>query len=273
MQEQNVKFGIITYWSLAGSNIDRLRDLMEPLGLESYIPEQTSPMVALREAMEAVYKSKLIRRTKKKGFVAVSEERGEHENSYLNEASVSIGEEENLIMGMGVSTDDSYLLREEYRKARSTLTSASAGSMLAKIATGPLGGTTLRPTGGIYWLPGDILDKWKDIATAIEACSVTRGAEKPSSVSVIRHRLDADSVKAVRDAIIHEVEQESAKIKKEMESGIGVRAMESKIRQSVAIHDKMKAYAEILNIGASKISENAEELEVATATAAFMEMA
>lgn len=274
MQDQKVKFGLISYWSLSSSDINRLRDSFEKLELVSFIPEQTTPLVALRSAMEQVFKGKLIRRLKHKGFVAVTEQRGDVENEYQNEASIAIDESdgESLIMGPNVSTDDADSVRTAYREARMILTPAAGGAMLSKLVVERMQGTTLRPSGGIYWMPGEALAKWREVAAAVEAAAVVRGNETRSSVFLVSHELNEESIRAVASAIQQEAEQEAERIKRDLTSGIGTRAMETRVRDSNALQEKLQRYRQILDVSTRQLSTNVEDLSVETARAVIDDM-
>jgi hypothetical protein len=130
-----------------------------------------------------------------------------------------------------------------------------------------LGGTRLRPSGAVYWLPAPRLDRWADVAHAVEMASEGR----PSAVYVLRHRLDADAVRAVRDAVVAEVQGEALRIRDEVLAGdLGGRALETRKRNAADLRDKVLLYEDLLDVGLKGLHVALDEADQAAATAALL---
>jgi hypothetical protein len=130
-----------------------------------------------------------------------------------------------------------------------------------------LGGTRLRPTGAVYWVPGPKLDEWAQVARAVEAASDGR----PSSVYLIRHRLDADAVRAVRDAVVGEVQAATARIAEEVAAGdLGTRALETRRQQAHDLRDKVLLYEDLLSVGLADLHRAVDAADQAAATASLL---
>jgi hypothetical protein len=130
-----------------------------------------------------------------------------------------------------------------------------------------LGGTRLRPSGAVYWIPGPKLDEWARAAEAVEQSADGR----PSAVYLLRHRLDADAVRAVRDAVVTEVQAEANRIQTEVNSGeLGGRALETRKRQAGELRDKVCLYEDILSIALSGLHQAIDEADQAAAMASLL---
>src|SRR5438128_2524495 len=80
-----------------------------------------------------------------------------------------------------------------------------------------MGGTRLRPSGGLYWLKdGADLDRFAELSRKVEAAACL-GSK--SSVYIIRHAMDLDALRAVRDAINAEIARDAAEIQDQVTSG------------------------------------------------------
>ncbi len=73
----------------------------------------------------------------------------------------------------------------------------------------------LRAVGGIYWLPVDTAEKWRKLAAGIEAARIS-GYAKCWSITTVG---DVESVRAVADAFVREMESEIASAEKAILDG------------------------------------------------------
>src|SRR5205823_15051056 len=130
-----------------------------------------------------------------------------------------------------------------------------------------LGGVRLRPGGAVYWLPGHRLGEWSRVAAAVESCAEGR----PSAVYVLRHRLDADAVRAVRDAVVSAVQAEAQRIGTEVSAGeLGGRALEARRQQASELRAKVLLYEDLLSVGLAGLHRAVDAADQAAATAALL---
>ena len=241
--------GGVVFWSLAEwTHRGRLTSELTALDLEALVPDPRPAPAALRAALDDVFGGPrvLIRPlASRDGFAVVREDRGLAANQYQTDltARVTTGDPPTLMFdpwdSRAVCVQGAY---------RAQLGRVSAGQMSASLVRiiESMGGTRLRPSGAIYWLPGHRLDEWARIATAVEQAA--DGAL--SSVYVLRHRLDHDSVRAVRDAVVTEVQAEAMRIRDDVLAGeLGGRALETRQRQAGDLRNKVVLYEELLNVG------------------------
>lgn len=270
MVETNLDVGgAVAFWSLAEwSDRYRLKSGFELLNLDAFTPEPRQPSAALREALEHVLGEPrvLVRPlASKDGFAVVREERGLSGNRYATEFVARVTGD------LPTPTFDPWdnranLVEEAYRTQVGRVSAAQLSASLVKIVES-LGGTRLRPSGAVYWIPGPRLDEWTDVAKAIEAAADGRA----SAVYVLRHRLDGDAIRAVRDAIVNEVQLEAFRIRDEVLTGeLGGRALETRKKEAGELRSKVLLYEELLNVGLQGLHTAVDEADQAAATAALL---
>src|SRR6185436_6501637 len=87
---------------------------------------------------------------------------------------------------------------------------------------------------------------WNQIADAVEQAA--DGAL--SAVYMLRHRLDHDAIRAVRDAVVAEVQSEAVRIREEVLAGeLGTWALETRKRQAADLRNKVLLYEDLLSVG------------------------
>ena len=88
---------------------------------------------------------------------------------------------------------------------------------------------------------------------------------------VLRHRLDADAVRAVRDAVVAEVQAEADRIRDEVAAGdLGGRALETRKKQAAELRDKVLLYEDLLSVGLPGLHTAVDQADQAAATAALL---
>src|SRR5205085_2274259 len=131
-----------------------------------------------------------------------------------------------------------------YQSQLGRLSACQVSSALVRIIES-MGGTRLRPSGAIYWLPGNRIDEWGRIARSFEIAA--DGAL--SAVYTLRHRLDEDAVRAVRDAVVAEVQAEATRIKDDVLIGeLGSKALATRKQQASDLRQKVLLYEDLLSV-------------------------
>lgn len=262
--------GAIVFWNLAEwTNRGQLTAQWSAVGLEALVPEPRPAPAALRSALEDVFAGPriLIRPlASRDGFAVVREDRGLAANQYQTDftARVIAGEPPSLTFDPW----DNRAVRVQgaYQSQLGRATACQVSSALVRIIES-MGGTRLRPSGAVYWLPGHRIDEWCRIGEAVE--NAADGAL--SAVYMLRHRLDHDAVRAVRDAVVAEVQAESVRIKDEILAGeLGSRALETRKKQAADLRDKVLLYEDLLSVGLKGLHRAVDEADQAAATAALL---
>jgi hypothetical protein len=262
--------GAVVFWTASEfTDRERLKAGLAPLALDGLVPDPRPHASVLRDALdEALGGPRVLVRplADRDGFAVVREERGPAFNSYRTDlvARVTAGDPPGVTY---VPLDDrAALVNAAVRRHRDRVPAAQLSACLVRIVES-LGGTRLRPTGAVYWIPGPRLDDWASVARAVEHASDGR----PSAVYVLRHRLDPDAVRAVRDAVVAEVRAEAGRIRDEVSTGdLGGRALETRKRQATDLRDKVLLYEDLLSVGLADLHRVIDSADQATATAALL---
>lgn len=237
-------------------------------GFGSFVPEPRPPAGALKDALDRVLGGShtLIRRLKTRdGFTVVTEERGEQGNAYRNSLVARINSE-TLDITFTPFDERAQAIVDAYNEHLGLLRAPQVGASLVAVLDS-LGGTRLRPTGAIYWLPEHRLDDWQRVAQVVESA----GVGKPNCIYLLRHPMDADAIHAVRDAIVAEVSREAQRIDDEVTAGIlGARALDQRQTQAEELRRKIQEYEGLLGCGLQALHEAVDQAEQAACKAALL---
>lgn len=270
MIENNLDVGgAVVFWSIAEwTDRTRLAEKLGALELHALVPDPRSATSALRVALDETLGGPrmLIRPlASKDGFAVVQEDRGLAANQYQTLFTSRV---KGTPPELTFDPWDSRALQVEgaYRTQLERVSAMQVSAVLVRVVEW-LGGTRLRPSGAVYWIPGHRLDDFTHIARAIEDSAEGR----PSCVYVLRHQLDADAIRAIRDAVVFEVSSEAIRIREEVISGsLGTRALETRQRQATDLRDKVLMYEELLSVGLDSLHQAVDQADQAAATASLL---
>lgn len=260
--------GIVTFWSL--SEYSRLADLQSGFaraGLADAAPVGTHPSAALKGALATVYHDAkfLIRPLKRRGYAVAEEIKGERENTYNHIATAQLDDAGALDLD-GPDYTTARNIRDAWEHHQQLVTAGQLSGILSRLAQGTMGGTALRPSGGIYWLAGNRQEQWKQVAAAIEG-----SATKSSAVYCIRHDLDPDAIRAVQDAIFAEVTGEADKLQAAIDTGdLGERGLRGRESDARALARKVADYERILGASLASLREVCQAVETSAAQAVIL---
>jgi len=269
---QGIKIGgAVIFWGPSEWTVrkDYLRGLRN-LGLEKFVPEPRSGPNCLKEALGQIHTSRghRVESLARVGhFEVIDVEKGEDENQYRRVCKATVNEANQLTLEP-YEAQRAVVLIDTFNKQLGLLRGSQVSTSLVNIITS-LGGTRLRPNGSVYWLPESQLERWAQIGQVVENSSQGR----KSSVYILRHQMDADAVKAIRDAIVQEISQEASKMENEIldpESSLGDRALENRRAEALCLRAKVKQYEELLDLGLTDLRGQLDGLETVIAKAALL---
>lgn len=277
IESRSLKVGGATvFWGLGEwTDLARLGENLGAVGFGDCVPERRPQMAALRDALEAQMGGPcvLIRPlVKKDGFTVVKEERGVEENEYSNLMRVRLEKlaDDSTKLLFAPWDHRAQAITESYNKHLGLLRAGQVATALVKIIT-RLRATTLRPTGGLYWVPDESLAAWRDVALAVEQ-SAAEG--KRHSVYTMLNVMDAEAVRAVRDAVVAEITADAARIYEEVFSGeLGDKALANRKEQAELLREKCALYEELLGLGLSDVRAAIGRAEESFAAATLLEAA
>ena len=261
--------GAVVFWTLAdGTDRCKLCDGFAPLGLESFVPEPRPASAVLKDALEETLGGPrvLVRPlAARDGFAVVIEDRGTIDNTYVTSLVARVNGDPAEITFEPLDERASRVI-DQFHLQSQRISGSQLSAALVKVVEN-LGGTRLRPTGAIYWVPGHKLEEWSAVAHAVEAASTG----KPSAVYVIQHKLDTEAVRAVRDAIITEVQSEAKRIVEDVHTGdLGGRALETRRSQAASLREKVLLYEDLLSVGLANLHDVVDAADQAAATASLL---
>ena len=268
--------GAVAFWTPAEfTDRTRLAAGLAPLGLEEYVPGPRPAASLLRDALEdALGGPRVLVRplADRDGYTVIREERGRAGNAYTTALVArvgsigSVGGDDPPRLAFDPPDERAALVEAAFARHSGRIPAAQLSLALVRIVE-RFGGTRLKPTGAIYWIPGPKLDDWAAVAGAVEGAAVGR----PSAVYLLRHRLDADAVRAIRDAVVADVRGEVERIRAEVVSGeLGGRALEGRRRRAVELRHKVLLYEDVLSVALRDLHAAVDGADQAAATAALL---
>ena len=263
--------GAVVYWTLSEFSFrDRLADGLGDAGFGDLAPDRRPATAALKAALDQTLASSrvLIRPLQSRdGFAVIEEQRGPTENVYTQTLSARVqGEGTYPRLVFSPQDERALAVQQAFDLHQGLLSAHQVGESLVRVVE-RLGGTRLRPSGGFYWLSEDRLNLWQEVSAAVEKAAFGR----PHACYVLRVAMDADAVRAVRDAIVAEVTAEANRIRNEVLSGeLKERALESRRLEAVDLRDKVARYEELLDTGLASLRQVIDAAEEAAAAAALL---
>jgi hypothetical protein len=265
--------GLLTFWSpRAYSRRGLLVDGLSALGYNKFVPQPRSPAAAFRDALEAVFaKGYEVHRLKNTDcYEVIQIERQEWPNANIRTlyAMGKIDLAAKITFRPWVREEEAVL--DSYNQHLGLVRGQQLGECLTTIID-HLGGVRLRPSGGIYWLPGQRVEQWREVAGVVEPA----GQGDPNRVYLVQHPMGADEVRAVRDAVIEQVSGEALRIQKELDNPdpdkqLGERALETRKATLMELRKTIREYEGLLGVGLQRLASQVEAVELAAAQAAMM---
>jgi hypothetical protein len=288
VHEKGIKVsGAVTFWSLTDRiDLKVLKEGFAAVGMEGCVPEERSALSALKAALVKVAgdRNRLIRelpvpelpanapadekRAKRvRGYTVVDEAvKGEREMPDGSKTTILEYEESYcvaLVAGDVIVFDrespEAEAVKAAYDEERNIVTEAAVSRAMVRVLD-KLSATTLRPTGGVYYIPDANLYKWEKVAEAVRA-AVKAGGDGTADVYLIRTNLDDDAVKAVAAAMAREIETEASALEADLGEA-GKRALETRAARAVALTKKVEFYETTLGTVIDKAKVAKAEAEI-----------
>lgn len=269
MEEHSFRLdGAVIYWTAQECSRNDLESLTcgDPL-----IPARRHAPTILRESLEMLTsrdKSLLVRPTAdRRTFAVVKENRDHSGNAYSTVATAHVDKWERCtVNGYGDGAPDGTQLRELYSLRAAVLTASQITSYLTAHVSGPLTGTRLKEAGGVYWIPDSSTERWRSITDRV----ILAATNARPDVYLIRHRFDADALRAVKDAITAEIENAAAEIRRDAgDPTLGAKAHQTRTVAARQLAEKARSYEGILGESLAHLTAAAQAAELAAATAAM----
>lgn len=258
--------GFLGFWTVASfSDPLRLKEGFESIGMEAPLPLQ--PSVALRESLVDHFRGNnvLVRPLDDEGgFLVLDETRGKDMNEYKKLFTVRV-ENEGKRLSFSPTPSDVDDIAKLYVKRRNSVPGHAIGSALVRVVK-KLRGTTIRRTGGIYWLHQRHAPIWSTLQKVVQG-SATFGQ---SEVYMATMKVDAESIRVVKDAIQREILGESQKLLDELTTGeLGERAVESRLTMLKELKAKVEEYEGVVGDSLKHLTEALDNVMTASGVGAM----
>lgn len=245
--------GAVVYWSAGPTRRDVLIARLVHHAMDNLVPEQRTDAACLKSAMHDYCdqrsrrrkgQDKLVQARKRQstnGFEVLDVERGEYGNDYKVDFAAKVLASGSISVIRGAANVAE--LTSLFETHRSQLTGQSVGKLLTNVLA-QLGGTCLRPAGGVYWIPGSQVQTWETVSNIVESAAVDSGR---NAVYAITHTWNERSVRAVKDAIIDEVTAATNSLVEDIRvNQLGSEALVRRQVLAAALHGRVAQYETIL---------------------------
>ena len=257
VEKQIAYNGQIVYWSLTdGTNVDVLRDGFSAIGKAHLIPETQADNAALKRAIASVFSDKrtLVRPLSGVvGYAVVHEDPSGDEMEYEEEARFALLDGE--LYSNPLDHPANERISEIYSFERKLVTASKLGGVLVRAAR-ELDGIPLRPRGGAYWIPDHQADAWENIVNVVESSRHGNVTWK------LRTTTDENTVNAVCDSLITEVEKEIESLTEEIQEGdLGERGIKNREKKAQELDALVSRYEKRLGKTLTQVKEQIAEVE------------
>lgn len=272
--------GAIVWWRLSGGlDLKRLsaewleRDL-DP----AWLPGEPTPAVALARAVaEQRQAHRLVRRLPQGEGWVVKDERvvkaaDEHNGGaevtdyeYRTDLRCHLDDVGRIVVEPADHTRADEL-RAAYHRFQGELVQADISAWLCTLVKLRLQATSLRDSGGIYFVPRYSVDTWEQVKEALRTVSAHTIAHVPAMRT-------AEALAAILDSITQEVAGEIESINAQLSDAscvLGKRALENRVVATADIEAKLTAYEELIGARQTTLHDSLEELRARLAAATMI---
>lgn len=259
--------GAFVFWDCSETEHEVLHAKLSMLGLEKFAPARRTDQACLKKALQgfATLEKKKLPRNKRKGedkvkrdiivqphadktegFEVVLAER--HTATAGNEYRrlISAKAEKGAVEVIANYTDNGSwslrdLLQGDFNTYKRLVGGSAVGRCLVDIMA-HLHGTCVRTVGGLYYLPEGAVETWDDVVESVEA------AGSKNTVHRVKIVMDDAAIKAVKQAIVKELNTASAQIVEEIKAGnLKEETLAARKAKALELRERCREYESILN--------------------------
>jgi hypothetical protein len=275
----------ITFTLSSNTDPDELKKLLENISvigrdgkprsykrLAKFSPKANSPKAGLHASLMKLYgrSGHLVRTLKgKRGYAVVREERNNAGSVTGNSATllhttlfeVTLDQSDSLVPTWEEIENNALpdslkntIQAEFVRQLKVCSHNALARSVVRMIDS--LHGISLRPTGGVYWLPEQAIDVWNQVADAIEISG------PGNNIYGFRTAFDEESAATILDALTRNVMEEVERMAEEVADAdldLGKRAMTTKLARAKMLKNRVAHYGKMLGTVAAEASKKMDK--------------
>ena len=249
MNAFNVASGSMTWWTLGPQTDSQILHVgLTQLGLPNYAPKSRTWLMSLKAALGEKFAKpeellRPLRHKHRNGYTVVIEDKGEHDNTSSRWVNVGVDKEGQVSVTAGhADCGEVQRLTNHYRRV---LPAASVSDMLTDIIHGQLGGISLKANGGLYFIPEEHLDQWKNVIMVVEAAAL-----EPTSndLSVIPLEMNEMTLRDIKRSITREIETAAERLRKDItDNELGDEGLLNRAVLARELRDRIRQYENILD--------------------------
>jgi hypothetical protein len=262
--------GSAVFWTLGDlTDHQRLANAFQSAGLAKFTPEPLTNYSALREALDQSHPGCEIFPVKGSTdtFEVIRVKRDSDAPEARNVYEVVLTAHATAYGTVEINGATAPALTEKFQQLKRTVSYNGVSRAMVDIVYS-LGGTTLRPSGGIYWIPNAVFERWEMIAVAVEA------AGPKNRCFALRTILDENSANAIREALTQEIARESKEIDDTLSDPTsGMRAAKTARDNDQRLRRKIETYETSFEISLAELRTQLDKAVGIEAKATLLDIA
>ena len=257
--------GVLASWNSSATDRKRLLPMMEEVAMGDHVPSKTSKHLALRNTLKALFGADKVKVLPGHGNFAVIKTECTS-SSWTGESRLTVKTGRfGLEFSEEIDIEDEIVAR--YQREQGYIPAESISGMMVDIATKVLGGIpVLSGGGGTYWIPETSVEKWREVASCAERCSVN-GRTKVTLFTTV---MDDDSIKSVIMSLGEDIRKELEHIEKEVATkDMKKNALNNRLKQSDELRSKVRSFETILGTTLQEMHDAVEKTKKQSVVAAL----
>ena len=276
-KEINVR-GKVAYWTLGNkTDAEALRKELELLNLSKFAPDNNTNKASLKIALERICSNRrrLVRPRPagERGYAIVTETKDQNGKSLDHSVDFDVLLPDGMdtpvfrdpTSGDIINPLEEPQILHRYQIEQDRCSSHKLGIALVRIVD-HFHGVSLRPTGGLYWIPEGILSRWDAVGAAVERCS----SDSSNIVYCLKTAMDDEMKRAVIDGLSRELNNEIQTMEESvMSDDLGKRALRTKKERCERLRKRVSGYQKMFKVTLDSLDESLERVESAVAISAL----
>lgn len=264
VHETSQHAGLVTWWQLKGGlQLEELSTEWERAGFDStQLPKPIADATALRRSLVALYpKADVISLPKVSGYAVVEQtfvtRDDEEQPDPVQVPKFKAWHDKEGALKVSGDGLESGLKRNIFRTMQGIQQTLEAHDLSGWLTgqSALFHAVSLRPTGGVYFIPSQHVERWRKLSDIVQQCS-------KSSIFEIPALRTEKAVDAILAALRHEVEAEVERMTKLLNEGeMGVRALNTRRHETTELLKKVGSYESLLSTNLASLADSVETVQ------------
>jgi len=257
------------------TNADKLKNSLAALGLEQYAPKQNSKLVATHQALKSVCgrKDRLIRPLKgEPGYAVVREEKGEDGKSLSHtvefDALMPAGSDFPVFRnpdGEYFSPVEDGAITHRFQIECERVQASAVSKSLVQIID-YMHGISLRPRGGVYWIPQGAVAKFEKVAECFQNSCEGNLNKVYFQTTVHDDKLRDSVIMGLTESIENETRQMLEALS---QPDVGKRAKKTKMDRCGKLLKRISGYEKMFQVSLQELQKHVADVEAEAMMTAF----